>query len=112
MNPADGYSISTSAGYNFDVGNGWFIEPSAGFIYSNTKVDSFINPGTTNLPIPGLISTNNVESEIGRLSLRAGRTIETPGIIWQPFASASVFHEFANDVVTHYTSLPNSAFLG
>lgn len=107
---AHGFSISTSAGYNADLGNGWFAEPSAGFIYSRTSVDTFINPGTPALAIPGTISTSDVESEIGRLSLRVGKTIETPKIIWQPFASASVFHEFAGNVVSNYTSLPNSAF--
>jgi opacity protein-like surface antigen len=109
---AHGYSISTSAGYNFDLGQGWFVEPSAGFVYSRTSVDNFINPGTTALAIPGVITTNDIESELGRLSVRAGRTIETPNMIWQPFASASVFHEFAGNVSSTYTSLPNSAFFG
>ncbi|MBV9565942.1 MAG: autotransporter domain-containing protein [Bradyrhizobium sp.] len=108
---AHGFSISTSAGYNFDLHNGWFAEPSAGFIYSRTSIDSFINPGNAALPIPGLVQTNDVESEIGRLSLRVGRTIETPRIIWQPFASVSVFHEFAGNVVSNYSSLPNGSFL-
>jgi opacity protein-like surface antigen len=108
---AHGYSISTSAGYNFDLGNSWFIEPSAGFVYSRTSVDDFINPGTAALAIPGTITTNDVISEIGRASLRVGRTIETPNVIWQPFASASVFHEFAGDVVTNYRSLSNGFFI-
>jgi opacity protein-like surface antigen len=107
---AHGYSISTSAGYNFDLTNGWFAEPSAGFIYSKTSVDSFTNPGTAALPIPGTISTNDVESEIGRLSLRVGRNIEGDKINWQPFGSASVYHEFAGNVVTNYASLTNSSF--
>ncbi|HWN79407.1 MAG TPA: autotransporter domain-containing protein, partial [Bradyrhizobium sp.] len=109
---AHGYSISTSAGYNFDLGQGWYVEPSGGFIYSRTSVDNFINPGTPALAIPGVISTNDIESELGRLSLRFGKTIETPNVIWQPFASASVFHEFAGNVITNYASLPNSAFFG
>ncbi len=108
---AHGFSVSTSAGYNFDAGNNWFIEPSAGFIYSKTSVDSFTNPGTAALSIPGTISTNDIESEIGRLSLRVGRTIETPNVIWQPFASASVYHEFAGNVITNYTSVPNSSVI-
>ncbi len=107
---AHGYSISTSAGYNFDLGQGWFIEPSGGFIYSRTSVDSFINPGTAALNIPGLVSTNDIESELGRLSVRVGKAIETPNVTWLPFASASVFHEFAGNVVSNYTSLPNGAF--
>jgi opacity protein-like surface antigen len=105
---AHGYSVSTSAGYNFDLGNNWFIEPSAGFVYSRTSVDNFLNPGTAALSVPGLISTNDIESEIGRLSVRVGKAIPTPTVIWQPFASASVFHEFAGNVVTNYSSLPNS----
>jgi opacity protein-like surface antigen len=108
---AHGYSIATSAGYNFDLGNNGFVEPSAGFVYSKTSVDNFVNPGTPALPLPGLITTNDIESEIGRLSVRAGRTIETPNIIWQPFASASVFHEFAGNVITNYSSLPNGTFV-
>jgi opacity protein-like surface antigen len=108
---AHGYSVSASAGYNFDVGNNWFVEPSAGFIYSSTSVDSFVNPGTALLSIPGTVSTSDIKSEIGRLSLRAGTTIATPNVVWQPFASASVFHEFAGSITTNYTSLPNGAFL-
>jgi opacity protein-like surface antigen len=108
---AHGYSISGSAGYNVDLGQGWFVEPSGGFIYSKTSVDNFINPGTPTLAIPGLVQTNDIESELGRLSLRVGRTIETPNVIWQPFGTVSVFHEFAGNVVSNYTSLPNSAFV-
>ena len=108
---AQGFSVSTSAGYNFDMGNNWFIEPSAGFIYSKTSVDNFTNPGTPALQIPGTISTNDIISEIGRLSVRVGTTVATPNVIWQPFASASVFHEFAGVVTTNYASLPNGAFL-
>jgi opacity protein-like surface antigen len=108
---AHGYSISSSAGYNFDLGNNWFIEPSAGFIYSKTSVDNFTNPGTATLQIPGTIATNDVISEIGRLSVRVGTTIATPSVVWQPFGSASVFHEFAGNVISNYTSTPNGAFL-
>lgn len=107
---AHGYSIAASAGYNFDLGNNWFVEPSAGFIYSKTAVDSFTNPGTTLLNIPGTIATNDVSSQIGRASVRVGTTIATPNVIWQPFGSASVFREFAGDVVTNYTSGTNGAF--
>jgi opacity protein-like surface antigen len=108
---AHGYSISGSAGYNFDLGNGWFVEPSGGFVYSKTSVDNFISPGATALGTQGLITTNDVESELGRLTVRAGRTIETPTMIWQPFGTASVFHEFAGNVVSNFTTLPNNFFV-
>ncbi|CAL79567.1 hypothetical protein with a putative signal peptide; putative pertactin (N-terminal) and outer-membrane immunogenic protein (C-terminal) [Bradyrhizobium sp. ORS 278] len=105
---AHGYSISASTGYNVDLGNDWFIEPSAGFIYSKTSVDSFTAPGVGGpnfTQIAGIVRTNDVESEMGRLSLRGGRTIATSSVVWQPFASVSVFHEFAGNVTSNYTSL-------
>jgi outer membrane autotransporter protein len=111
---AHGYSISASTGYNFDLGQGWFIEPSAGFIYSKTTVDSFTAPGVAGpnfTGITGVIQTDDVTSQIGRASLRVGKAIATPNVIWQPFASASVFHEFAGDVRSNYTSL-NGVVLG
>jgi len=105
---AQAVAMSTAAGYHFDAGNGWFIEPSAGFVYSNTSVDSFINPQDATR---SKFSTDNIESELGRLSLRVGTTVETPNVIWQPFAAATVFHEFAGDVVTR-VPIPNSMRTG
>jgi opacity protein-like surface antigen len=104
---ARGLSVGTSAGYNFALANNWFIEPSAGFIWSNTKVDTFSSalPGQP----PGATSSSDVSSQIGRLSLRAGTTMSSGNITWQPFASASVFHEFAGAVTSSYAS--NSAYL-
>ncbi len=104
---AHGYSIAASTGYNFDLGNNWFIEPSAGFIYSRTSVDNFTAPGAfgaNGTGIAGTIQTNDVVSQIGRLSLRGGTTIVTPTVVWQPFGSVSVFHEFAGDVTSNFIS--------
>jgi len=111
---AHGWSISASTGYNFDLGQGWFIEPSAGFIYSRTSVDSFTAPGVAGANftgITGVVQTDDVSSQIGRASLRVGKAIATPTVVWQPFASASVFHEFAGDVRSNYTSI-NGLFAG
>jgi opacity protein-like surface antigen len=102
---ARGTSVAVSAGYNFDVGHNWFIEPSAGFVYSKTRVDSFTSPGSVTLPITGLNTFNDIDSEIGRLSVRAGTTIASGNMIWQPFGSISVFHEFAGNVNSSFTSL-------
>lgn len=107
-----GYSISTSAGYNFALSNNWFIEPSAGFVYSRTSVDGYTNSGTGLLAIGGTINTSDVISEIGRASLRVGTVVATPNVVWQPFASASVFHEFAGNITSNYTSFANNAFIG
>jgi opacity protein-like surface antigen len=96
---AHGFSVSTSAGYNFDAGNGWFIEPSGGFIYARTAVDSFTAPGALfpNNGVTATVAINDIQSELGRLSLRFGKTVEIPNVVLQPFASASVLHEFAGD---------------
>lgn len=105
---AHGLSISTSAGYNFALQNNWFIEPSAGFTWSSTKIDSI----NTALPVPagftlgGTTSFNDVDSKIGRLSVRVGTTISTPKVVYQPFFSASVFHEFAGTVNSAYGFCP------
>jgi hypothetical protein len=108
---ANGWSVATSAGYNFALANNWFIEPSAGFIWSRTEVDPFnISGGPDANGIVSTFTSNPIESEIGRLSLRAGTTISSGYMIWQPFASASVFHEFAGNVTSTAASLPNGAF--
>ena len=103
---ARGLSVATSAGYNFALANNWFIEPSAGFIWSRTNVNSFnATGGTLAQGIVSNYTTAPIESEIGRLSLRVGTTVTSGNMIWQPFASASVFHEFAGDVSTTSSSL-------
>jgi opacity protein-like surface antigen len=108
---AGGVSVSTSAGYNFALANNWFIEPSAGFIWSRTNVDSFnVSGGLGGEGIVSTYNTNPIESQIGRLSVRVGTTISSGNMIWQPFASASVFHEFAGNVTSTASSLPNGAF--
>jgi opacity protein-like surface antigen len=102
---ARGVSVAASAGYNFALANNWFIEPSAGFIWSKTKVDSFNSGGTVNPGIAGINSVDDIDSRIGRLTLRGGTTFTSGNMIWQPFASVSVFHEFAGAVRSNYTSI-------
>lgn len=42
---AFGLTESTSAGYNIDIGNNWFLEPSVSGIHSSTKIDTLNFPG-------------------------------------------------------------------
>jgi opacity protein-like surface antigen len=108
---ARGTSVAVSSGYNFALANNWFIEPSAGFIWSRTNVDSFnISGGVGANGIVSSFATAPIESEIGRLSVRVGTTIASGNMIWQPFGSVSVFHEFAGNVTNTASSLPNGAF--
>jgi len=103
---AHGIGISANAGYNFDAGNGWSIEPSAGFVYSNTSVDRYVDPGS-GPSIQYQADTNRIESALGRLSLRVAKSVETSNAIWQPFVTASVIHEFAGDVVSNTATFEN-----
>jgi len=108
---ARGISISASAGYNIALPNNYFIEPSAGFIWSNTSVDAFhstVPPGLggdINM-LGGTTTTDDVASRLGRLSVRAGTSIATSNVIYQPFVTASIFHEFAGDVRSAFSFCP------
>ncbi len=113
-----GLSVATSAGYNFALANNWFIEPSAGFIWSSTNIDSFNvsgSPESPTNPSGGIVTnlaTNQIISEMGRASLRAGTTVTSGNVIWQPFGSVSVFHEFAGNVTATGSTLPGQVVLG
>jgi Autotransporter beta-domain len=78
----------------------WFIEPSAGFLWSEVWVDPFNTAGTFVLQppvspsLPGTVSINNIYSALGRVSLRVGTSIITDNWILQPFATISGFREF------------------
>jgi len=109
-----GLSFVANAGYNFDLGNGWFIEPSGGFTFSNTKVDAFtavgVPGGGQGGSISGTLATSDVKSDIGRLSLRAGTTVQAGNLALQPFVSASVFHEFAGNINSGFATCANCNF--
>ena len=107
---ARGASITAAAGYNFALANNWFIEPSAGFVFSKTHVDNFNSVGSPGILVSGTNTINDIDSKIGRLSLRVGTTVQSGNIIFQPFATASVFHEFAGNVTASFSTFPNSLF--
>ncbi len=104
---ARGFSINGNIGYNFDLPQNWFAEPSAGFLWSKVWVDPFNAAGTlvfasfapgafvTN-PLPGTISVDNIYSALGRVSLRVGTNIVTDKWILQPFATISGYREFVS----------------
>jgi Autotransporter beta-domain len=105
-NDARGFSVLANTGYRFILGSGWFIEPSIGAAWSRVAVDpinlQFVrclsdgdNPcaGTKTFGIA--MQTHDIESILGRASLRIGATIPSGAFTWQPFLTASVFNEFA-----------------
>ena len=98
---ARGFSVTGNIGYNFFLPDNWFIEPSAGVLWSRVTVDPLQAAGTfvlgragQDLVFPGTISINALYSTLGRVSLRAGTTISTENWILQPFATISGFREF------------------
>jgi len=116
---AHGWSFSSSAGYNWAVPNSkWFIEPSGSVIISRTKVDplafttagTFVGPFTDQLP--GTLQLNEIKSDIGRLGLRVGETIEGDRVVWQPFAAVSVWHEFGSNPTGNFATAPGCCAFG
>jgi opacity protein-like surface antigen len=105
-----GYTLSGSAGYRFDVGNNWFVEPSGSLIFSKVNIDTLSLPGGFGnvqnpffLP-PATLAMNPVDSTLGRIGVRVGTTYNALNINWQPFATASIWHEFAGNTTANYVA--------
>jgi opacity protein-like surface antigen len=111
-------SLTGNAAYNQMLGNQWFIEPSAGINWSRTHVDPVHIPGNGVLGVPvglsftppGVLTVNDIESTLGRLSLRVGTTLTSGNTAWQPFVSAGVFHEFQGGVTS--SAMTNFSAIG
>jgi outer membrane autotransporter protein len=110
---AHSVSVSASVGYNYQIPNSnWFVEPSAGFIWSRTTVDplnltgAYAGTAASPFTIPGTLTINDITTDIGRLGLRVGETVESGNMIWQPFAAVSVWHDFAGAPTASFTTCP------
>jgi opacity protein-like surface antigen len=111
---ARGLSVSGSVGYNYQIpnANGWFIEPSAGLLYSRVKVDPLNIAGSPSLfasVVPGTETFNDIVDTIGRVGLRVGTSFGFGALTVQPFAAASVWHDFAGNATAHFTTCPGCA---
>ena len=105
---ARGIAFSGNVGYNQPLQNNWFVEPSAGIVVSKVKVDPlnvqgtgiaiFPTPGT----FPGQLRISDINSTLARLSIRGGTTIASGNMIWQPFATLSVYHEFQGAITSAF----------
>jgi len=115
---ARGVSVTGNIGYNQSFQNNWFIEPSAGIVISKVKVDPLNVTGTglLNAPaagtFPGQLRIDDINSTLGRLSIRGGTSLVSGNIIWQPFAIASVYHEFGGAVGSSFNGDAVTAFTG
>ncbi len=110
---ARGYSFTGNTGYRFDLANKWFVEPSVGGVLSHVSTDPFDISGTlltgTGTSLPGAVQVQDVDSILGRTSVRIGTTLTSDGglVVAQPFFTASVFHEFAGNVTASVSSQGN-----
>jgi opacity protein-like surface antigen len=107
---ARGLSASGSVAYQIDLGSKTFLTPSAGVTWSRVKVDplnvsgTFILASSPGIAPPGSVQIDDIDSVLGRASVRLGTSIDKGPVVWQPFADASVYREFAGNVTTHYSS--------
>jgi opacity protein-like surface antigen len=103
---ARGLSLTVNAGYNIPLGGGWFIEPSGGVVWSRVSIDPLNVAGVEQTAAPfapyarGTVTVEDIESILGRATVRVGTNFTAGNVAWQPFLTASVFHEFAGDVVS------------
>jgi opacity protein-like surface antigen len=114
---ARGYSLAGNMSYRFDLPGNWTLEPSVGGIFSRTSVDQLnVADVTDTLGVPisgfpifsptalaalsGTIQFHDVESALGRASVKLGTSLPLAGgqIVAYPFLTASVFHEFEGNV--------------
>jgi opacity protein-like surface antigen len=88
------------------------LEPSGSLIYSKVNIDTLSLPGgygNTNNPFflpPATLQMAPNESILGRMGARIGTTYNALNITWQPFATASVWREFAGNTTATYVAAP------
>ena len=110
---AVGGTVAGSVGYRFDLGNNWFFEPSASGIYSKVRIDTLNTPegfGNSANPLflsPATTTFSDYVSTLGQLGARVGTTLNGGSIIWQPFATASVWHEFEGASTANFNAPAN-----
>ena len=96
---ATGISAGGSLGYRIPLPSNWFIEPSGGVMWSRVQVDGITVPGAAAFQYlnVGSVKIDDIESILGRFSLRIGTTATSGNVVWQPFVTGTVFHEFAGN---------------
>ena len=100
LTDARGVSVTGAIGHRFPFMENWFIEPSVGGLWSRVQVD----PLTTSLALGadarGTLRVSDIDSLLGRASLRVRADLPQGTNVWQPFATASVIREFSGAVAS------------
>ncbi|WP_238181825.1 autotransporter domain-containing protein [Methylobacterium trifolii] len=97
-------SITGNVGQQFPLADGWFVEPSAGAVYSEVKVDTLQTGGalfllnSPSFAAPTSVKVQDFDSILARASLRVGKNVIVGGYALQPFFTASVINEFGGAV--------------
>jgi len=98
---ARGFSVTGNAAYTVPLRNNWFVEPSIGGVWSRVQIDPLNVAGLVSGGASfarGSVTVDDIDSFLGRASVSVGTSFVDRGVTWQPFFTASVFHEFAGDV--------------
>jgi outer membrane autotransporter protein len=101
-------NVMGEAGYRYDLGGSYFVEPSIGLIWSHLNLGSLNTPnipganGSSLLPVGGVFTFNPIDSLIGRAGVRVGTSFNAGDIGLQPFVAASVWDEFAGDTASSF----------
>jgi opacity protein-like surface antigen len=104
---ARGVTVGGSVGYHYNVPqSNWFVEPSAGLIYSRVHVDPFNwggIPGPAGTKIQGTLDLDDIMSTTGRLGVTFGENFASGNVIWQPFATVSVWSDFGASISGNFS---------
>jgi outer membrane autotransporter protein len=109
-----GFGFTSSAGYNWQLGNGYFVEPSASVIYSSVHLDplnvspTVLGTASANFPVllPTTLTLGDIKTLPARIGVRFGRTFDLGGVSLQPFVTASVWHEFEGNTTASANFFP------
>ncbi len=97
----NGNAATVEAGYRYDLPNGFFVTPSAGFAYTRATFSPLtLLPGS---PSFTQLALDAVQSDLGRLGLQVGDVISTTYWTLIPNVNVSVWHEFAGDIPSVFT---------
>ena len=114
LNDAQGVSVAGGIYYRLMLPQSWFLEPSIGGVWSRVQVDPLTTPLALGSEARGTLRVEDIDSLLGRASVRVGVNLTQGIYAWQPFAVASVIHEFADDVKStlSVSDPPNALFDG
>ena len=97
-----GLTYSGDFQYIIPITGNYFIEPSAGAYITRANVGDLVFGA-------GRTSIGGIDSALGRIGMRGGFTVQNGPLVFQPYASLNLFHEFDGPVSTEFTA-GNAAF--